>query len=219
MRVRREKGSPRRRRRVRKRRLAALLCVLLVLSLLSFTFGLVRAVASEIPSLDPAAQRADVDTVVYASNGRTVLAVLRGEESRVLVATDDIAPIMRQAIVAVEDKRFFEHDGIDLRGVARALWADVRSQAIVEGGSTITQQFVKNAYIRNERTLARKVREAALAWQLEALWSKDRILTAYLNTIYFGNGAYGIQQASRAYFQKGARHLELHEAALLAGLP
>ncbi|MGH3109967.1 MAG: transglycosylase domain-containing protein, partial [Gaiellaceae bacterium] len=219
MRVRREKGSPRRRRRVRKRRLAALLCVLLVLSLLSFTFGLVRAVASEIPSLDPAAQRADVDTVVYASNGRTVLAVLRGEESRVLVATEDIAPIMRQAIVAVEDKRFFEHDGIDLRGVARALWADVRSQAIVEGGSTITQQFVKNAYIRNERTLARKVREAALAWQLEALWSKDRILTAYLNTIYFGNGAYGIQQASRAYFQKGAKHLELHEAALVAGLP
>jgi penicillin-binding protein 1A len=217
--VRREKERPRRRRRVRKRRLAALLGVLFVLSLLSFTFGLVRAVASEIPSLDPAAQRADIDTVVYASNGRTVLAVLRGEESRVLVETDDIAPIMRQAIVSVEDKRFFEHDGIDLRGVARALWADLRSQSIVEGGSTITQQFVKNAYIRNERTIARKVREAALAWQLEAKWSKDRILTAYLNTIYFGNGAYGIQQASRAYFQKNARHLQLHEAALLAGLP
>jgi penicillin-binding protein 1A len=219
LRVRREKESPRRRRRVRKRRLAALICVLLVLSVLSFTFGLVRAVASEIPSLDPAAQRADVDTVVYASNGRTVLAVLRGEESRVLVGTEDIAPIMRQAIVSVEDRRFFEHDGIDLRGVARALWADIRSQAIVEGGSTITQQFVKNAYIRNERTIARKVREAALAWQLEEAWPKDRILTAYLNTIYFGNGAYGIQQASRAYFQKGAKHLELHEAALLAGLP
>jgi penicillin-binding protein 1A len=219
LRVRKEKGSPRRRRRVRKRRLAALICVLVVLSLLSFTFGLVRAVASEIPSLDPAAQRADVDTVVYASNGRTVLAVLRGEESRVLVDTEEIAPIMRQAIVSVEDRRFFEHDGIDLRGVARALWADVRSQAIVEGGSTITQQFVKNAYIRNERTLARKVREAALAWQLEEAWPKDRILTAYLNTIYFGNGAYGIQQAARAYFQKGAKHLELHEAALLAGLP
>ena len=199
--------------------MAALVGLLLVLALLSFTFGLVRAVASEIPSLDPAAQRAEIDTVVYASNGRTVLAVLRGEESRVLVETEEIAPIMRQAIVAVEDRRFFEHDGIDLRGVARALWSDVRSQSIVEGGSTITQQFVKNAYIRNERSLARKVREAALAWQLEEAWSKDRILTAYLNTIYFGNGAYGIQQASRAYFQKGAKHLELHEAALLAGLP
>ena len=197
----------------------ALLLVLLVLWILAFTFGLVRAVASEIPSLDPAAQRSDVDTVVYASNGRTVLAVLRGEESRVLVENEDIAPIMRQAIVSVEDQRFFEHDGIDVRGVVRALWADIRHQAIVEGGSTITQQFVKNAYIRNERTLARKVREAALAWQLEQRWSKDRILTAYLNTIYFGNGAYGIQQASRAYFKKGAKYLDLDEAALLAGLP
>ena len=108
-----------------------------------------RAVASEIPSLDPAAQRADVDSVVYASNGRTVLAVLRGSESRVLVETEEIAPIMRQAIVSVEDQRFFEHNGIDLKGVARALWQDVQSQGIVEGGSTITQQFVKNAYIRN----------------------------------------------------------------------
>ena len=126
---------------------------------------------------------------------------------------------MRQAIVATEDQRFFDHNGIDVRGVGRALWADVRNQAIVEGGSTITQQFVKNAYIRNERTLARKVREAALAWQLEQRWSKDRILTAYLNTIYFGNGAYGIQQASRAYFKKGAKELDLAEAALLAGIP
>jgi penicillin-binding protein 1A len=210
---------PPRRRRVRKLRLAALLGVLFVLAGLSFSFGLVRAVASEIPSLDPAAQRADVDTVVYASNGRSVLAVLRGEESRVLVKTEDIAPIMRQAIVSVEDQRFFDHDGIDLRGIGRALWADVQNKAIVEGGSTITQQFVKNAYIRNERSFARKVREAALAWQLEQRWSKDRILTAYLNTIYFGNGAYGIQQASRAYFNKGAKDLQLAEAALLAGIP
>ena len=134
--------------------------------------------------------------------------MLRGDESRVLVGTEDIAPIMRQAIVSVEDQRFFEHNGIDVRGVARALWQDVRQQGIVEGGSTITQQFVKNAYIRNERTLARKVREAALAWQLEQRWSKDRILTAYLNTIYFGHGAYGIQQAARAYFKKSAKELD-----------
>jgi penicillin-binding protein 1A len=193
--------------------------VLFVAAGLSFTFGLVRAVASEIPALDPAAQHSDVDTVVYANNGRTVLAVLRGNESRVLVGTEDIAPIMRQAIVSVEDQRFFEHNGIDVRGVARALWQDVRQQGIVEGGSTITQQFVKNAYIRNERTLARKVREAALAWQLEQRWSKDRILTAYLNTIYFGHGAYGIQQAARAYFKKSAKELTLADAALLAGIP
>ena len=188
--------------------------------LIAFLFGFVRAVGGEIGQLDPAAQHADVDTVVYADNGRTVLAVLRGEESRVVVDTADIAPIMRQAIVSVEDQRFFEHDGIDLRGVLRALWADVRSQSIVEGGSTITQQFVKNAYIRNERSFARKVREAALAWQLENQWNdKNRILTAYLNTIYFGNGAYGIQQAAKTYFRKGAKDLKLHEAALLAGIP
>lgn len=210
---------PRTRRRVRKRRLAALLGVLLVLAALSFTFGLVSAVASEIPSLDPAAHRSDVDSVVYASNGRSVLAVLRGDESRVLVDTEGIAPIMRQAIVSVEDQRFFEHRGIDIRGVARALWQDVQRGGIVEGGSTITQQFVKNAYIRNERTIARKVREAALAWQLEQRWSKDRILTAYLNTIYFGHGAYGIQQAARTYFKKNADALDLAEAALLAGIP
>ena len=196
-----------------------MLLVLFVAAGLSFTFGLVRAVASEIPSLDPAAQRSDVDSVVYASNGKRVLAVLRGDESRVLVETEEIAPIMRHAIVAVEDQRFFEHDGIDVRGVGRALWQDIRHQGLVEGGSTITQQFVKNAYIRNERTLARKVREAALAWQLEQRWSKDRILTAYLNTIYFGHGAYGIQQAARAYFKKSAKELTLAESALLAGIP
>jgi penicillin-binding protein 1A len=196
-----------------------LLAVLLVAAGLSFTFGLVRAVASEVPALDPAAQRSDVDTVVYASNGRSVLAVLRGDESRVLVSTEEIAPIMRQAIVSVEDQRFYEHNGVDVRGIARALWQDVQQQGIVEGGSTITQQFVKNAYIRNEKTIARKVREAALAWQLEQRWSKDRILTAYLNTIYFGHGAYGIQQAARAYFKKSAQELDLAESALLAGIP
>jgi penicillin-binding protein 1A len=212
-------GTTPRRRRVRRLRLAALLFFLLLLAFVAFLFGFVRAVAGEIPSLDPAAHRTEVDTVVYASNGRSVLAVLRGDESRVLVGTDDIAPIMRQAIVSIEDQRFFEHDGIDIRGVGRALWADLRNKSIVEGGSTITQQFVKNAYIRNERTIARKVREAALAWQLEQQWSKDRILTAYLNTIYFGNGAYGIQQAARTYFHEGAKYLQLPEAALLAGIP
>ena len=127
---------------------------------------------------------------------------------------------MKQAIVAVEDKRFYEHNGVDVRGIARALWQDIRSQQVVEGGSTITQQYVKNAYSRNEQTIGRKVREAALAWQLTQRWSKDRILTAYLNTIYFGNGAYGVLQAARTYFGgKSAAELTLPEAALLAGIP
>jgi penicillin-binding protein 1A len=219
LRVRRHTGTPPRRRRVRKLRLAVLLLFLLVLAFIAFLFGFMRAVAGEIGYLDPAAQHTEINTVVYASNGRSVLAILRGQESRVLVNTAEIAPIMRQAIVSIEDKRFFEHNGVDLHGVARALWADIRHKSIVEGGSTITQQFVKNAYIRNERTIARKVREAALAWQLEQKWKKDRILTAYLNTIYFGNGAYGIQQAARTYFHEGAKYLQLPQAALLAGIP
>jgi penicillin-binding protein 1A len=181
----------------------------------------VAAIASEIPDLDPSKQRPPQNGYVYAADGHTVLAVLRGDESRVLVRSAEIAPIMKQAIVAIEDKRFFEHRGIDVRGIARALWADIRHKRVVEGGSTITQQFVKNTYSDTEQTIGRKLREAALAWQLEQHWEedKDRILTAYLNTIYFGNGAYGVQQAARVYFDKSVKALELHEAALLAGIP
>src|SRR5262249_1219860 len=126
---------------------------------------------------------------------------------------------MKHAIVDVEDKRFFEHRGVDIHGIVRAIWADLRNEKIVEGGSTITQQFVKNAYVKNERSIARKLKEAALAWQLEQQWSKDRILTAYLNTIYFGNGAYGVELAARVYFGHDAAKLTLPEAALIAGIP
>ena len=114
---------------------------------------------------------------------------------------------MKQAIVAIEDKRFYEHRGIDMRGMARAFWADVTpATALVQGGSTITQQFVKNALRRrNERSIARKLKEAALAWQLEQRWSKDRILTAYLNTIYFGNGAYGDPAGGAHVLRRAAR--------------
>ena len=111
---------------------------------------------------------------------------------------------MTHAIVASEDKRFYEHRGVDLRGMGRALWADVSSHGAVQGGSTITQQFVKNAYLTSQKSVGRKLIEAALAWQLEQRWSKDRILTAYLNTVYFGNGAYGVQQASKIYFHHNA---------------
>ena len=198
--------------------------MLLVLALGSFIFGFARAVAGEIPRLDPAYQeRLEKNGYIYATigGGRRTLAVLRGSQSRVLVRSEQIADVMKLAIVAVEDRRFFEHDGVDLRGVARALWADIRQRAVVQGGSTITQQFIKNVYVKNQPTLARKLREAALAWQLERRpgWPKERILTAYLNTIYFGNGAYGIDQAAQTYFQHGPSKLTLPEAALLAGLP
>jgi penicillin-binding protein 1A len=210
------------RRRIRKLRLFAAVVVLGLLGSAAFTLGLVAAIASEIPSLDPARQRAqELNGVIYANDGRSVLAVLRGSESRVLVDPDEISDRMMAAIVAVEDRRFWEHRGVDVRGILRALWSDIRQKRVVEGGSTITQQYVKNVYGENTRSIGRKVREAALAWQLERDddWSKERILTEYLNTIYFGNGAYGIQQAARAYFDKSARDLNLADSALLAGIP
>jgi penicillin-binding protein 1A len=126
---------------------------------------------------------------------------------------------MKHAIVAIEDKRFYEHRGVDVRGMGRALWADITHHGTVQGGSTITQQFVKNAYLTSKKSIGRKLFEAALAWQLEQKWSKDKILTAYLNTVYFGNGAYGVEQASRIYFHHDAVSMKPAEAALLAGIP
>jgi penicillin-binding protein 1A len=217
---RRRRGVKRRSRRIRKLRFLALLAVLASVAAVSFVYGLVSAIASELPQLEPGnEERTERLGYIYASDGKTVLAVLRGSESRIIVRSEQIAPVMKQAIVAVEDRRYWEHRGVDIRGMARAVWADLRSQQIVQGGSTITQQFIKNQYTEQERTVSRKLKEAALAWQLEQRWSKDKILTAYLNTIYFGNGAYGIEMASRVYFGKRAKGLTLPEAALLAGLP
>ena len=221
-RIARKPAPSRPRRRIRKLRLLGLLLILFVLGTLSFTFGLVTSVASEIPSLDPARLQAkEVDGYIYDRKGERVLAVLRGKQSRILVPSKDISDRMKLAIVAIEDKRFYEHRGVDIHGILRAVVQDVRHKAVVEGGSTITQQFVKNTYTKDQRTIGRKLKEAALAWQLEQRWSKDRILTAYLNTIYFGNGAYGVQQAALTYFHHGAdpKHLGWAEAALLAGIP
>jgi len=212
-------GGSDRPRRIRKLRLLLVLLILCLLAFASFASGMVTAIAGQIPSCDPARVPREVDGHIYADDGHTVLATLRGSQSRVLVTTDEIAPVLLQAIVAVEDKRFYQHRGVDLRGIARAVWADVTSKSVVQGGSTITQQFVKNSCVTTRRSISRKLKEAALAWQLEQRWSKDRILTAYLNTIYFGNGAYGIQRAAQTYFNTSARRLDLAQAALLAGLP
>ena len=192
-----------------------------VLALTAFSYGLVVAVRQQLSGLDPFAQapRQQVDGYVYAGDGHTILAVLRGSQSRVLVQSAQISPWIKQAIVATEDRRFYEHRGIDLRGMGRALWADVRHKSALQGGSTITQQFVKNELTGTQRSITRKLKEAALAWQLEQHWSKDQILTAYLNTIYFGNGAYGVERAARTYFGHDALKLTLPEAALLAGIP
>ena len=121
-----------------------------------------------------------------------------------LVTSGKIPDVMKQATVAVEDERFYEHHGVDYQGVARAVVENLRAGGVVQGGSTITEQYVKNAYVGDERTYTRKIREAVLAWQLEDKWSKDKILTEYLNTVYYGAGAYGVEAAARTYFHKHA---------------
>jgi penicillin-binding protein 1A len=215
----RRKPRPPKRRRIRKLRLFALLCVLGLLGLAAFSFGLLTALAAQIPSLDLKSQtQKQANTYVYARDGHTILEILRGSEARVIVPSSEISPWLKHAIVATEDKRFYEHRGIDVRGIVRAAWNDIRGRP-VQGGSTITQQFVKNQLTGNAPTFGRKLREAALAWQLEQSWNKDEILTAYLNTIYFGNGAYGVEQACRIYFGHGAADVRPDEAALLAGIP
>ena len=187
----------------------------------SFAYGFVVGIRGDIPQLDPVRQAKHLqkDGIIYDSTGHRVLARLVGSESRKIIPSDEIGPVMKQAIVAIEDKRFFEHRGVDVRGIVRAVWQDVQNKKVVQGGSTITQQFVKNAYLTSKRSISRKLKEAALSWQLDQVWSKDRILTAYLNTIYFGNGAYGIERAAQVYFGHGASKLTTAEAALLAGIP
>src|SRR5579862_6162934 len=218
-RLRRTSRSPKP-RRIRKLRLLALLFVLGLLGLTAFTFGALKAISAQVGSLDPNRQERhqQANTYVYAGDGHTILEILRGSQARVIVSSSQISPWLKHAIVAIEDKRFYENRGIDVRGILRAAWNDILGRP-VQGGSTITQQFVKNALNANAPTLARKLREAALAWQVEQHWTKDQILTAYLNTVYFGNGAYGVQQACKVYFDESASKVTLSQAALLAGIP
>ena len=157
-------------------------------------------------------------TLIYDRHGR-LIARLHGAVDRIDVPSADISRVLKQATVAVEDRRFYQHHGVDFQAIARAAVADLRSGRTLQGGSTITEQYVKNAYLDGDTTLTRKAHEAILAWQLEDKWSKDRILTAYLNTVYYGDGAYGVQAASQTYFHKSAARLTLAQAALLAGLP
>ena len=114
---------------------------------------------------------------------------------------------MRKATVAIEDQRFYQHGGVDSEGIARAAWKDLSAGKVVQGGSTITQQLVRNLYISKERTLKRKLKEACLAIKLSARWSKDWILGQYMNQVYYGNHAYGIEAAAQTYFSKDARDL------------
>ena len=135
------------------------------------------------------------------------------------VSSNDIPDMMKKAIVATEDRRFYDHGALDLVSVTRALVTNYMAGQTLEGGSTIAQQTVKNIFLSHDRTLSRKVEELALAVQLEKNYTKDEILELYLNTIYFGHGAYGIKDAARIYFGKDVKDLNVSQCAMLAGLP
>jgi penicillin-binding protein 1A len=171
-----------------------------------------------LPSLDdydplPLAQT----SFLYAAGG-SLITPLHATEDRVVLRERQMSPDVRDAAVAIEDRRFYVHHGVDARAIARAAVVNVNEGAVVEGGSTITQQLVKNLYVGTAETFRRKMDEAALAWQLEDRLSKDEILTKYLNTVYLGEGAYGVQSAAQTYFSTDAADLTLAQSALLAGL-
>lgn len=140
-------------------------------------------------------------------------------KSENFVHQEDIPDLLKKGIIATEDKRFYDHGAIDLIGLTRALITNYRAKETLEGGSTISQQTAKNIFLSQERTITRKIEELFLAIQLEKSYTKDEILTLYLNTIYFGHGAYGIKNASQVYFGKHPSNLNLAECAMLAGLP
>src|ERR671916_493547 len=154
-----------------------------------------------------------------SENSRRVIGTIFGGQNRKTASLSDMPPHLLNALVAKEDERFREHAGVDLWGIVRALYVDIRAGATVEGASTITQQYVKNAYLSHDQSITRKVKEALIAVELERRKpSKDQILADYLNTVYFGNNAYGIEAAAETYFNKSVEDLTVAESATLVGL-
>jgi penicillin-binding protein 1A len=173
--------------------------------------------ASQLPPIDQlAVPKRPPNIAILAEDG--TLLVNRGDSGGPAVRLIDLPPYLPKAFIAIEDRRFYSHVGIDPLGLARAFFRDIAGGGAVEGGSTLTQQLAKNLFLTQERTLSRKVQEAILALWLERRYSKDQILELYLNRVYFGAGAYGVEAASQKYFGKSARFDSLSEAALLAGL-
>jgi penicillin-binding protein 1A len=163
----------------------------------------------EIPKRPPTIEITGIDGSVLAQ---------RGEMAGANVALKDLPPYLPKAFIAIEDRRFYSHYGVDPLGIARAAVANLLHRGVSQGGSTLTQQLAKNIFLTQERTLLRKLQEAELAFWLERKYSKAEILELYLNRVYFGSGAYGVEAAAQRYFGKSARHVTLAEAAMLAGL-
>lgn len=202
-----------------------LLCALAVLSLVgvfaSFSYAYTQ-VAQEVPELDSYASAELAQTSVVYDNEGNVVDELYGVQNRYVVPMEEIDPTLQDAVVAIEDHRFYEHRGLDFEAIGRAAKENVQNLSIQEGGSTITQQLMKNTYIAQEKraipSFQRKFTEASLAWQYEQEHSKDEILEQYLNTVYFGANAYGAEAAAKTYFNKSAEELTLAESAMLAGI-
>ena len=165
-----------------------------------------------LPEADPPVET----TFLYDAHGNK-LAELSGGENRTSVALEDVGDNLLNAVLASEDRDFFRHPGVNFASITRAAFADLRGKPL-QGGSTITQQYVKLVFVGTERTIVRKLKEATLAIKLERKLAKEEILERYLNRIYFGRGAHGVQAAAEAYFRKGVGELTIPEAAYLAGL-
>ena len=208
----------RRQRAGHRGRLVALLLAVVVLvaaGIAGATAVMTFAPRCDLSALHPV--KIGQNTFVYAADGSR-LGAIPAERNRQVVPLARMSRWLPLATVAIEDRRFYAHGGIDAEGIARALWRDLNAGRVVEGGSTITQQLVRTLYISSERTVERKVTEACLAVKLDRKWSKERILATYLNSVFYGNLAYGAEAAARTYYSRSASRLTLSQAALLAGL-
>src|SRR5680860_80932 len=176
--------------------------------------------SKDIPNPDKIADRSVAQsTKIYDRTGEYLLYEIHGEEKRSVVKLDQISQNLINATIATEDQEFYKHHGVDFKGIARAIYKDIVSGEKLQGGSTITQQLIKNSILTSERTFSRKIKEFILAIETEQKFSKDEIMEMYLNQIPYGSNAYGIESAAQTFFGKSAKDLDISESALLAGLP
>ena len=199
---------------LRRIRLFIALCLVVFAGL---GFGYIFAAYQSLPAVGNN-MRPAVSSQVFDSHGR-LITTLHSDQNRLPIDINKVPQNMQNAFIAAEDNRFYEHIGIDPIGIFRAIFANLTNRGIAQGGSTITQQLAKNAFLSQEQTLKRKIQEAMLALEIEHKYSKKEILEMYMNQIYFGQGAYGIQTAAKTYFNKDVNELTLTQCAMLAGLP
>lgn len=182
-------------------------------------FAIIIKYRLELPNIQSMVEdyKPQMATIIYDKNNNVVDTL--SVESREIAKLENISPYIKEAFLAIEDKQFYSHHGLNFRGITRAIVTTFLKGRPTQGGSSITQQLAKNAFLTPERTFSRKVKEAILTYQIERTYTKDEILERYLNEIYFGSGSYGIRNASEQYFKKDVKDLNIAEAALLAGIP